>query len=75
MSHQSSLEFWARRRADRTGCTLAQALELEELVAEEYDGDSHNEYGPDNDDWIHVAYLRQAEAGIETDTYAGMSGR
>jgi len=60
MTSTSSLEFWARRRADRTGCTLAQAIELEELVAEEYDADRYDEDGPDNDDWIHAAYLRQA---------------
>jgi hypothetical protein len=56
----SSIEYWARRLADRTGCTLAQAIELEELVAEEYDADRHDEDGPDNDDWIHDAYMRQA---------------
>lgn len=62
MSRQSSLDFWARRRADRTGCTLAQAYELEELVAEEYDDDRYDEDGPADDDWINAAYMRQAES-------------
>lgn len=56
----NSLDFWARRRADRTGCTIAQAYEMEVLVAEEYDAERYDEDGPDNDDWIHEAYLRQA---------------
>ena len=61
MSRTDSIAYWARRRADRTGCTLAQAYELEELVAEEYDADRYDEDGPDNDDWINAAYMRQAE--------------
>lgn len=65
MSRQYSLDFWARRRADRTGCTIAQAYELEELVAEEYDDDRYDEDGPADDDWIHAAYMSQAKIDEE----------
>jgi len=62
MSRQSSLDFWARLRANRAGCPLSQAYELEELVAGEYDDDRYDEDGPADDDWINAAYMRQAES-------------
>lgn len=58
MTRTLSLAFWAKRRADRTGCTLEQAFEIEELVAEEYDAERYDDDGPADDDWIAAAYER-----------------
>jgi hypothetical protein len=63
MSRQSSLDFWARLRGNRAGCPFSQAYELEELVADEYDGEwNDDEDGPRDDEWINAAYMRQAES-------------